>query len=162
MRLRGAIVIGFLSALVLVSCGDDDENRLSEAEFTSRGNAICASHAGAIEEASRARFTASREVPSADQIEAFAEGTVIPEMDRMVDELEDLKPEEDEDDFEAFRKDVRRALDDDVKQDPSSILSEQATSDPFREANEKAEDAGLTECARVSQRIRTAAAARAR
>ncbi len=165
MRARGArsLIVGIVAALVLVSCGGggDDENTLSEAEFVSRANAICDGHARAIEEASRSQFGATREVPSADQIESFASRTVVPEVERMVEELEDLKPRErDQGDFRDYLSETRRALDDEIKDDPSSILSEQAQSDPFIEANEQARDLDLNECARVSERIRTAAAAR--
>ena len=166
MRVRGGIarpvVVGIVAALVMVSCGGNgDEDALSEEELVRRSNEICSMHARAIEDAARARFGASREVPSAEEIEDLAENTVVPELDRMLDELEDLKPPEDEqEEFEDFTEEARRALDDEIKQDPSSILSEQAQSDPFIEANESAQDFGATECANISQRIRTAAAAR--
>ncbi len=163
VRITKIMVIGLLAALALTSCGDgDDEQTLSESEFISRGNEICSNHAKRIEDEARARFGASRNVPSVQEIEDLATRVVVPELDRMVDELEDLKPPEDEkSDFNDYLSETRKALDDDVKQDPVSILSEQASSDAFAEANEKASDVGLNECARVSQRIRTAAAARA-
>lgn len=165
MRVGGIarpVAVGIVAALVMVSCGGGgDEEALSEEELVRRSNEICSMHAQAIEDAARARFGASREVPSADEIEDLANNVVIPELDRMLDELEDLKPPDDEkEDFEDFIEETRRALDDEIKQDPSSILSEQAQSDPFVEANEKARDVGATECANISQRIRTAAAAR--
>ena len=162
VRIARPVVVGIVAVLVMVSCGGgDDEDALSEEQLVQRANEICATHARAIEDAARARFGASREVPSADEIEDLADNTVIPEMDRMLDELEDLKPPDDEkEDFEDFISETRRALDDEIKEDPSSILSEQAQSDPFIEANEKADDVGATECAGISQRIRTAAAAR--
>ncbi len=165
MRVRGIarpVVVGMVAALVMVSCGGGgDEEALSEEELVRRANEICATHAQAIEEAARARFGASREVPTADEIENLAEETVIPELDRMLDELENLNPPDDErQEFEDFIEETRTALDDEIKQDPSSILSEQAQSDPFIEANESARDFGASECANISQRIRTAAAAR--
>ncbi len=155
-------MVGIVAVLVLVSCGaDDDENTLSEADFVSQANGICSSHAKAIEDASRSQFGGTREVPSADQIESFAKQTVVPEIERMVDELERLNPRErDQGDFKEYLSETSRALDDEIKDDPSSILSEQAQSDPFIEANELARDLELAECARVSERIRTAAAAK--
>lgn len=158
-----SLVVGIVAVLVLVSCGGDgdDENTLSESEFVSQANAICAAHAKTIEDASRAQFGATREVPSADEIARFANQTVVPEVERMVDELDDLNPRErDRGDFNDYLSETSRALDDEIKDDPSSILSEQAQSDPFIEANEQARDLDLIECARVSERIRTAAAAR--
>ena len=161
-RIAGPVVIGLLAVLLLASCGNgDDENALSEEELARRANEICSTHARNIEEAARSRFGASRNVPSVQEIEDLAKNVVVPEVDRMVDELEDLEPRKrDKGDYEDFLADTRKALDDDVKQDPVSILSEEASSDAFAEANEKADDLDMTECARVSQRIRAAAAAR--
>ena len=162
VQITRTLVIGLLASLVLTSCGGDDEEALSEAELVRRGNEICSTHAKQIEEQAQARFGTSRNVPSVQEIEDFANRVVVPEMDRMVDELEDLKaPDDEKDDFREYLRETEKSLDDDVKQDPVSILSEQASSDAFAEANEKATDVGLNECARVSERIRTAAAARA-
>ena len=161
-RIAKSVVIGLVAALVLVSCGDDDEDALSEEELVRQGNEICASHAKNIEDAARSQFGTSREVPSVQQVEDFANNVVVREIDHMVDMLEDLKPPDDEEEeFEEFLSETRSALDDDVKQDPVTILSEESRSDPFAKANEKAEDVELEECAKVSQKIRTAAAARA-
>ncbi len=162
VRITRTVVIGLLAALVLTSCGDDDEDALSEAELVRQGNEICATHGKQIEDEARARFGQSRNVPSVQETEDFANGVVVPQVDQMVDKLDDLEPPEDERaDYRDFLSETEKALDDDVKQDPVSVLSEQASSDAFAEANEKATDVGLNECARVSQRIRTAAAARA-
>ena len=163
VRITRTLVIGLLAALVLTSCGgDDDEDALSEAELVRRGNEICNTHAKHIEDEAKSRFGTSRNVPSVQETEDFANRVVVPAMDRMVDELEDLKaPDDEKDDFREYLRETEKSLDDDVKQDPVSILSEQASSDAFAEANEKATDVGLNECARVSERIRTAAAARA-
>ncbi len=162
VRIARPVVVGIVAALVMVSCGGgDDQDALSEEELVQRSNEICATHARAIEEAARARFGATREVPSANEIEDLANNVVIPELDRMLDELEGLEPPDDEEEeFQNFISETKTALDNEIKQDPSSILSEQAQSDPFIEANEEAEDLGATECASISERIRTAAAAR--
>ena len=165
MRVRaGSAVVGLILTLALVSCGDDEEvQRLSEAEFARIGNGICQQHIARIEEGARAQFGASREVPSAQQIEDFAERTVIPEIEKQNEELEKLKPpEDDEAEFKEYITESNRALNDEIGNDPSVILSEEARQDPFRKANDQAAELGLTECAQLTQRLRAASAARAK
>jgi hypothetical protein len=163
VRIAGPVVIGLLAALVLTSCGDgDDENALSEAELIRRGNEICSAHAKNIEDAARSRFGTSRNVPGERETVDFAENVVAPELDRMADELEDLNaPEEEEGDFRSYVSQVRSDVDNEVKQNPVDLTSELRSSDPLAESNEKAEDVGLHECHRVSERVKNAMLARA-
>ena len=157
-RIAGLVVIGLLAVLALTSCGDDDEQTLSREELVTQGNQICAEAAQRIEQDARSRFGNSQDVGSATQLEEFASKIVVPEYDRAVDRLEDLKvPEDEKGDFEEFLSETREALDDDVKQDPVGSLSQVAAQDPFVGANRDAQGLGLTECASLSQKIRTAA-----
>lgn len=155
VRATGAVVMGLLAMLVLGSCGDGDGAqgpRLSEQELANQANAICARHTQTIEAAARSKF-ASRDVPTPQQTEEFAKETIIPEVERQLDELEKLRPEEnDEQEFETYIKESRNALSNKVKADPSLVLSEEVNQDPFRQANEEAGELGMTECQNASQR----------
>ncbi|MDQ3643822.1 MAG: hypothetical protein M3450_20720 [Actinomycetota bacterium] len=161
MRVRGAgpVVIGLVAVLMLAGCGDgDDEQTLSEQELVTQSNQICATAAQRIEQDATSRFGNSQDVGSATQLETFASDIVVPEYDKAVDQLEDLKvPEREEGDFKDFLSQTRKALDDDVKSNPVGSLSQVAAQDPFVEANRQAQRLGLTECASLSQKIRASA-----
>ena len=157
-RIAGLVVIGLLAVLALTSCGDDDEQTLSREELVTQGNQICAEAAQRIEQDARSRFGNSQDVGSAQQLEDFASNIVVPQYDRAVDRLEDLKPsDEEKGDFDDFLSETRKALDDDVKQDPVGSLSQVQGLDPFAKANRQAQGLGLTECASLSQKIRASA-----
>jgi len=152
-------VIGLVAVLLLAGCGDNsDENTLSEQELVTRSNQICAGAAQRIQQEAQSRFGSSQDVGSAQQLEQFASKIVVPEYDKAVDQLEDLKvPEEEEGVYGDFLSETRKALDDDVKQDPVGSLSQVAEQDPFAKANRQAQRLGVTECASLSQKIRAAA-----
>ena len=160
MRVRGAgpVVIGVVAVLLLVSCGDDDEKTLSQQELVTQSNQICSGAAQRIEQDAKSRFGSSQDVGSAQQLEQFASKIVVPEYDKAVDKLEDLKaPEEEKRVFDDFLSETRKALDDDVKQDPVGSLSQVSAQDPFAKANRQAQRIGLSECASLSQKIRASA-----
>ena len=160
MRVRGAgpVVIGVVAVLLLVSCGDEDEKTLSQQELVTQSNQICSGAAQRIEQDAKSRFGSSQDVGSAQQLEQFASKIVVPEYDKAVDKLEDLKaPEEEKRVFDDFLSETRKALDDDVKQDPVGSLSQVSAQDPFAKANRQAQRIGLSECATLSQKIRASA-----
>lgn len=160
MRVRGAgpVVIGLVAVMLLASCGSDDEKTLSEQELVAQSNQICSGAAQRIEQDAKSRFGSSQDVGSAQQLEQFASKIVVPEYDKAVDQLEDLKaPEEEKGVFDDFLSETRKALDDDVKQDPVGSLSQVATQDPFAKANRQAQRIGLSECSTLSQKIRASA-----
>jgi len=151
-------VIGLVAVLLLVSCGDDDEKTLSQQELVTQSNQICSGAAQRIEQDAKSRFGSSQDVGSAQQLEQFASKIVVPEYDKAVDKLEDLKaPEEEKRVFDDFLSETRKALDDDVKQDPVGSLSQVSAQDPFAKANRQAQRIGLSECATLSQKIRASA-----
>lgn len=160
MRVRGAgpVVIGLVAVLLLASCGDEDEKTLTQQELVTQSNQICAEAAQRIQQEAQSRFGTSQDVGSANQLEQFASKIVVPQYDRAVDRLEDLKvPQEEKGVYGDFLSETRKALDDDVKQDPVGSLSQVAAQDPFAKANRQAQRLGLTECASLSQKIRASA-----
>jgi len=151
-------VIGLVAVLLLAGCGDDDEKTLSEQELVTQSNQICSGAAQRIEQEAKSRFGSSQDVGSAQQLEQFATKIVVPEYDKAVDKLEDLKvPKEEAGVFDDFLSETRKALDDDVKQDPVGSLSQVSAQDPFAKANRQAQRIGLGECASLSQKIRASA-----
>ncbi len=161
MKVRGAgpVVIGLVAVLALAGCGDgNDEKALSQQELVTQSNQICADAAKRIEQEAKSRFGASQDVGSVQQLETFATKIVVPEYDKAVDRLEDLKaPKEEAGDFQDFVSKTRKALDDDVKGNPVASLSQVSAQDPFLEANRQAQRLGLSECASLSQKIRASA-----
>lgn len=156
--MAGPVAIGLLAVLVLTSCGGDDERALSHDELVRRGNEICSGAAQRIEQQARSRFGSDQNVGTEQQLTDFATNIVEPEYDRAVDSLEDLNvPSDEEGAFEDFLSETRKALDDDVKQDPVGSLSQVSNQDPFIKANRQAQGLGLTECASLSQKIRASA-----
>ncbi|MDQ3680960.1 MAG: hypothetical protein M3378_10565 [Actinomycetota bacterium] len=160
VRIARPVVIGLLGLLMLASCGggDDEENTLSEEEMVRQGNEICVGTAQRIEQESAARLGSDQNVGSTQQFEDFATKIVVPEMDSAVDRLEGLRvPEEEKDDFDDYLSEIRKALDDDLKQDPVGSLSQVEAQDPFIKANRQARRLGLSECATLSDKIRRSA-----
>ncbi len=160
MRVRGAgpVVIGLVAVLLLASCGDDEERTLSPEELVTQSNQICSEAAQRIQQEAQSRFGTSQDVGSANQLEQFASQIVVPQYDRAVDRLEELKvSEDDKAAFEDFLSETRKALDDDVKQDPVGSLSQVSAQDPFAKANRQARALGLNECASLSDKIRSSA-----
>lgn len=159
VRIARPVVIGLLGVLVLASCGgDNEENTLSEEEMIRQSNEICMGTAQRIEQESATRFGNDQNVGTTQQFEDFATKIVVPEMDTMVDRLEDLKvPVEEKASFQAYLSETREALDDDLKQDPVGSLSQVEAQDPFAQANRQARRLDLNECAAISDKIRRSA-----
>ncbi|MDQ3570291.1 MAG: hypothetical protein M3396_06655 [Actinomycetota bacterium] len=159
VRIARPVVIGLIGVLVLASCGGgDEENTLSEEQMVSQANEICSGTAQRIEQESATRFGNDQNVGSTQQFEDFATKIVVPEMDTMVDRLEELKvPVEEKVSFEDYLSETRKALDDDLKQDPVGSLSQVEAQDPFAKANRQARRLGLSECSTISNKIRSSA-----
>ena len=123
------------------ACGGD--GRLTQAEFVTKGNAICASGSERIDAAAKQAF--GTEEPSEAVIVAFAKDTAIPEVERQLDDLDDLKPpKETEASFDAALKEARSALAR-VKANPKDLADD--SSNTFAKADELIKAAGLDACA---------------
>lgn len=123
------------------ACGGDE--RLTQEEFVTRGNAICAAGSARIDAAAKKAF--GTEQPSEAVIVAFAKDTAIPEVENQLDDLDDLKPpKETEARFDAALKEARSALAK-VKANPEDLADD--SSDTFAKADELIRSAGLDACA---------------
>jgi hypothetical protein len=100
-----------LAAGVIVACGGDDdddgggEQALSKAEYIKQGDAICAEGDREIEKAAEEAFgdLEQGQQPSAKEIGEFGQETVLPSLQKQIDQLRELPtPEGDEDAVNAI------------------------------------------------------------
>jgi hypothetical protein len=138
----GLVLTAILSlGLVAAGCGGGDDN-LTKAEFLKQGNAICKKGNDQIDKAAEQTFGKKR--PSEAELNTFANDTLIPVVETEIDGIRDLNPPSaDEDQVNAIVDEAQSALDR-GKEDPTLLTNEK--SDPFKKANQLANDYGLTEC----------------
>ena len=128
-------------ALALTACGDSEpaEKDLTKAEFVSQANEICK----AGEESVTTAAESLGDNPTPADIEAFVQETAIPETREVAEKIDDLEaPDEIEADVEAMTEALETALDK-VEADWQAFMSD----DLFADANTKATELGLTDCA---------------
>lgn len=142
----------FLSALALAvsltvsGCGGGDDKSsdapasITKADFTEQADAICAAGDVTI----NAAADALGDTPTQAEIEAFATDVLVVSVQSQHDDIEALgAPDGDEDDITAMLDALQSSIDA-VTADPASINAEGA--DPFADANQMAQDYGLTDC----------------
>jgi hypothetical protein len=134
-------VIG--TALVAAGCGSGDDE-LSKSEFLAKGNAICKQGNKEINAAANKLFVKGQ-APDKATFDKFANGTLIPSIQKQIDGISDLNPPSaDEDQVNKIVDEAQAALDK-VKKDPHATLNE--NSDPCKKANADAKAYGLKACA---------------
>jgi hypothetical protein len=140
----GLAVVGL--ALVLSACGSSDETTttaLSKAAFLKQGNEICEKGNEKIGEEAEETFSQNRK-PSQKELNEFASDTLIPSVQKQIDEIRALgAPEGDEEEVEAIVTAAQAALDK-GKQNLSELTEDGPG--PFAEANKLANAYGLTAC----------------
>ena len=138
-----------VSMLALAACGGGDDTSattdttqgtpLTESDFASQGNAICA----AGNEDIQAGAADLGQKPSQADIESFATDTLVPSIQDQINQLSALgAPEGETEQVDAFLTDAQDTLDQ-LKDDPSLA----AQNDLFADVNKQATALGLTECA---------------
>lgn len=139
---KGFAVAAAAAALVAGGCGGDDA--LTKAEFVEQGNKICADASAELERQAEETFGGGETPDEAAQL-AFVEDVVLPSVQQQIDDLAALEPPEEDvetvDDIIATAQEAIDAGEEDIE----ALAA--AQEDPFAEANQKAEDYGLTECA---------------
>jgi hypothetical protein len=157
----GALALAAAAALTLAGCGDDEETTttpsgasgasgvtgaaLTEDEFVSQANEICAQGGDEIDQAIEETF--GNQQPSEADLEQFATDVLVPGIQAQIDGVRALAPpEEIAADVETFLDDAEAALGE-VEADPSLLLAGDTPDDPFADVNAQAEALGLTECA---------------
>jgi hypothetical protein len=162
-RITALLALALAAGLIAAGCGDDDDETttaattttetgatgatgaatgepLSQDEFITQADQICADGDKEIDQ--QAQETFGQGEPSDQEVEQFASETVVPNIQRQIDGIGALTPPEgDEDEVSAILDAAQEALDE-IEQDPSSLQS----GNPFKQANQLAQDYGLTEC----------------
>ena len=146
----GSIALG--AVLTLVGCGGEGEERLDRAAFLARGNALCTEAERAILTAADNAFVDKNVVPGPEQIDAFVTNTFIPEIEKELDGLKELKPPEDDQD--RVNEIIRAGEDalEKVNNETLIIASEQRN--PFVDFEELANGYGLRACGEISGKTR--------
>ena len=147
--MRRPVVLLLSTALAvgaLVACGGDDEEpeeaRLSEEEFVDRGNAICVDSDERLQELFGDLPT--DRVPTGEELDDALE-QALPELERVFDELEALRPPEElQPELDRLVASGREAVDELEEAGGEALLS---GDEPFADANARADDLGLDRCA---------------
>lgn len=142
VNVAAAFAIAAIAAIGVAGCGDDDSTSsttatLTKEEFVQQANAICA-EANAENEAAAKEAQAS----GGDQ-EAFITDTLLPSIQAQITAIEDLPvPSGEEEQVSEIVTAVNQGLDE-AEADPAALTS---GADPFAEANQLANDYGMTDC----------------
>lgn len=146
--MRSSLFGGLTIAVVLVlgiaavGCGGGDDDTLTKAQFIKQADAICAKGNKRIDAAAKEIFT-TKQQPSKAQLTTFATDTLIPDIQRQVDEVRALnEPSDDEDEVNAFLDSAQAELDK-GKEDPLYITSDKS----FSETNQLGKQYGFKVCA---------------
>jgi hypothetical protein len=144
MRWKSVALLFALAALI-AGCGDDEDSSSGEgssdaptkAEYLEEGNAICAKYNRQLDEL----FPQIPGQPGTPAFDSFAQEEIIPILETQISEVDALTPPEgDEETTQAIFDAANEGLET-VKDDPSTLAG-----DAFAEANQLANDYGLTEC----------------
>lgn len=138
------VAAALATGMIAAGCGGDDgssssptSSALTKSEFITQADAICKSGDAAI--------NAAPQPKSQKQAEAFITSTVVPNVQKQVDQIRALgAPSGDEDQVNAILDSAQQGIDT-VTADPSAIASRNG-SDPFADANQKAKAYGLEAC----------------
>jgi len=158
-------VVAALSLLLATGCGGDDSatgsssdgevtvetSSLSKAQFTKQANAVCSETRKQIEGELAAYLKKQNEDPTAasegDPEIELVEETVIPNMQKQVDEISALgAPSGDEEELSAFLNSLQKTVDE-MSDDPKTFIRSQGS---FGDAPKLAEAYGLDGCASLT------------
>jgi hypothetical protein len=137
-----ALAVGLIAA----GCGSSNDNNttttssITKAEFVTKANAICQQGNQAINQAGNSVFGKGQK-PSQDQLNSFATDTIIPNVQKQLDDIKALGFPDDQ--AAKIVNDAQSTLDK-AKADPS-VLTAQGQ-DPFADVNKEARAYGLTVC----------------
>jgi hypothetical protein len=150
------VILGALAAgLIAAGCGSDDNNdkqsfgtsvgsastaSLSKAEFVSQANAICQTSNQELDQAGQALG----QNPTPEELNSFVTDNVVPTIQKQLDAIRSLgAPAGDEQTVNAILAAADTGLQN-LEADPTLITT--SGGDPFSQANQLADDYGLTVC----------------
>ena len=139
-RLTVAGTMLLATGLLAAGCGDDDE--LTKSQFIKQADAICKKGNKRIDAVAKDTFSSNKQ-PSKAQLTKFASDTLIPDIQRQVDDVRDLdEPSADEDQVNAFLDSAQAELDKGEK-DPLYMTSDKS----FSKTNQLGKQYGFKVCA---------------
>jgi len=145
LLVAAAIATGLLAA----GCGGDDNDSgtttssLTKPEFVAKANAICKNGNDQINQEGNATFSKGK--PTQADEEKFATDTIIPNVQKQIDDIEALgAPAGDEAQVKAITDSAQKDLDA-AKSDPT-LFTDASKGDPFAATNKLANAYGLTVC----------------
>ncbi len=149
VRATGLVVIGLLAALALSACGGGDGGeRLSKAGFIAQGNRICAETQQQVNSAVQTSFPNKGLVPTAAEAEQFVDGPFDDLVQREIDQLDELRPpEQDQERVDEMLQAGRRGLEE-IKSNAVLVLNQDRN--PLNRYGELASDYGLEGCGKFS------------
>ncbi len=138
-----ALLLALTASVALAACGGDDgSDAPTKSEFIAEADAICAQGDEEIQKAGEEQF--GDEAPNREDLVAFAEDTVIPNIEQQATDLRELTPPEGD---EKTIESLLDSLDDGVSEladDPAAAVESQQN--PLVDANEQAREYSLTSC----------------
>ena len=157
VRVAGLLVAGLAVTLGLGACGDGgDEDRLTQAEFVAQGNRICGQTRETVDQAAQTAFPNRGNVPTGDEVQRFADDTLVPQLKRELEELKELNPpEDDEEDVQEIIEAGENAAD---QTSTRGVLLQNRDRSPLNRYAELASRYGLETCGRLSDRTQNALA----
>jgi hypothetical protein len=136
-----------VTALVVAGCGggDDDStstSSLAKPAWIAKADAICQQGNQDIEQAANEQFGKQDQQPTDEQVQQFTSATVVPSVQRQIDEIRDLgAPSGDEDQVNKILDTVQADID---KAKSATTLQ----GDTFADGNALATQYGLKVCGR--------------
>jgi hypothetical protein len=146
----GVVIVGLIVAAGMGACSDDGGEALSRAAFLAKGNVVCKQSEDRLKEVADQSFTKGEEA-TPDKVETFAKKTVVPELKKQIDALDELKPNKnDKDQVNDILSSARKAAGQ-IDDDPTIIMSGETP--PLQEYGDRANGFGLKACGSFASRV---------
>ncbi len=142
-----ALAIGLIAA----GCGSSNDNStstssLTKAQWIAKADAICQQGNQEINTAGKQLFGNQQAPPSQADQEKFASDTLVPNIQKQIDDIRALgAPSGDEDQVNAILDAAQKGVDQ-AKANPSLLTEQGSGQDPFAGANKLATQYGMKVC----------------
>ncbi len=145
----GSWTLAAVLTVSLAACGGGGDE-LTKAQFVEQGNDVCERTQRRTTEAAGRIFTVEGEIPSAEQIERFANETVDPALEEELDRLRELTPPQDDQERVEDILNAGQAGLEEIRRDPTSLIGDR---DPLENYRELAGGYGLDKCGAFSEDV---------
>ena len=131
-------------SIAVAGCGGGDDESLTKAEFIQQADAICKKAHDGFEKAFNRTFSGGQQ-PSQAQLNEFAADTLVPGVQKEIDDIGELEPPSaDADEVDAIIAAEQDGVDK-VRADPG-ILAPSVKEDPLKKGQDLARAYGMKEC----------------